>query len=448
MGLRQQLQDMSSLQGITKDNVMKSLNESWSLFCSKLEKVKTTSNGIEALCPAHDDKKASLTASRNGEKILFKCQAGCINNEILQIIDMEWNQFFAQEEKTPPKTIVATYRFEDKDGNHVMDVVRFKPKDFRPRKPDGKWTLEGVTRVPYRLPQMLAAIKEGKDILVLEGEKDCENAEKIGLVTTTFPGGTGKWREEYSKWFKDSKVICLPDNDSAGRKGMDLIASEIMKVAKSVRWLELPDIPEKGDLSDWLSIEGNDLDKFNTMVRDTAVQWTSGLSNEWEYTIEKNDEWAEFVPLVREEEEPRPFPVEALGTTIEEAVIEFKRYGKQPLSMIAGSALATASLACQGLADVGRDSQNIGPISLLVLTIAESGERKSSLDKAFSKALRDWEREKADEMKVVIKKSIADHSDWDAKRHGLLAAIKETQKKNTLRELPTEQTIDMKGNDE
>ena len=229
---------------------------------------------------------------------------------------------------------------------------------------------------------------------------------------------------------------------------MDLIASEIMKVAKSVRWLELPDIPEKGDLSDWLSIEGNDLDKFNTMVRDTAVQWTSGLSNEWEYTIEKNDEWAEFVPLVREEEEPRPFPVEALGTTIEEAVIEFKKYGKQPLSMIAGSALATASLACQGLADVGRDSQNIGPISLLVLTIAESGERKSSLDKAFSKALRDWEREKADEMKVVIKKSIADHSDWDAKRHGLLAAIKETQKKNTLRELPTEQTIDMKGNDE
>jgi len=439
---------MTSLQGITKDNVMKSLNESWSLICSKLEKVKTTSNGIEALCPAHDDKNPSLSASYIDETILVKCHAGCTFEEIVSAVGMDSSQFFAQEEKTPPKTIEATYRYEDKDGNHVMDVVRFKPKDFLPRKPDGKWTLDGVERVPYRLPQMLAAIKEGKDILVLEGEKDCENAEKIGLVTTTFPGGTGKWREEYSKWFKEAKVICIPDNDSAGRKGMNLIASQIMKVAKSVRWLELPDIPEKGDLSDWLSIEGNDLDKFNTMVRDTAVQWTSGLSNEWEYTIEKNDEWAEFVPLVREEEEPRPFPVEAVGTTIEEAVIEFKKYGKQPLSMIAGSALATASLACQGLADVGRDSQNIGPISLLVLTIAESGERKSSLDKAFSKALRDWEREKADEMKDDIKKSIADHSDWDAKRHGLLAAIKETQKKNTLRELPTEQTIDLKGNDE
>ena len=55
---------------------MKTLLENWSLFCSKLEKVKQTSNGIEALCPAHDDKKASLTASCKGEKILFKCQAG------------------------------------------------------------------------------------------------------------------------------------------------------------------------------------------------------------------------------------------------------------------------------------------------------------------------------------------------------------------------------------
>ena len=427
---------------------MGSLNEDWRLFCSKLFKIKKTSNGIEALCPAHEDKSPSLPASFTKDKILFKCQAGCSFESVVSALGMEGTQFFAQEEKTQPKTIESTYRYEDKDGNHVMDVVRFKPKNFRPRKPDGDWNLDGITRVPYRLPQMLAGIKEGRAIIIVEGEKDVEAATNIGLVATTFAGGAGKWRNEYSKWFQNAKVVCLPDNDSAGRKGMDLIASEIMKVAKSVRWLELPDIPEKGDLSDWLSIEGNDFDKFNTMVRDTAVQWTSGLSNEWEYTIEKNDEWAEFVPLVREEEEPRPFPVEALGTTIEEAVKEFKKYGKQPLSMIAGSALATASLACQGLADVGRDSQNIGPISLLVLTIAESGERKSSLDKAFSKALRDWEREKADEMKVVIKKSIADHSDWDAKRHGLLAAIKETQKKNTLRELPTEQTIDMKGNDE
>jgi hypothetical protein len=193
---------------------------------------------------------------------------------------MEQSQFFSQKKKIPQKIIEAVYRYEDKDGNHVMDVVRFKPKAFLPRRPDCKCTLDGVTRVPYLLPQMLAAIKEGRDIILLEGEKDCDNAKKIGLVATTFPGGTGKWREEYSKWFQDAKVICLPDNDDAGRKGMRLIASEILKVAESVRWLELPDIPAKGDLSDWLKIDGNNIEKFSSLVIQSSSIWKSELVKE------------------------------------------------------------------------------------------------------------------------------------------------------------------------
>ena len=80
---------MSSLQGITKDNVMKSLNENWDLFCSKLNKVKPTSNGIKALCPAHDDKSPSLTASYTDETILVKCHAGCTFEEIVSSVGMD-----------------------------------------------------------------------------------------------------------------------------------------------------------------------------------------------------------------------------------------------------------------------------------------------------------------------------------------------------------------------
>jgi hypothetical protein len=272
---------------------MEILNENWGLFCSKLKKVKQTSNGIEALCPAHEDKSPSLTASYTKEKILFKCQAGCSFESVVSALGMKESQFFAQEEKTQPKTIESTYRYEDQDGNHVYNMIRFDPKDFRPQLPDRKWTLEGVTRVPYRLPQMLAGIKEGKDILILEGEKDCDNAEKIGLVATTFVGGTGKWRVEYSKLFQGAKVICLPDNDDAGRNGMHFIASELVKVAKSVRWLELPDIPEKGDLSDWLSIDGNNLEKFKTLATETAVQWTSDLVDQGQNSSEDFDELSE-----------------------------------------------------------------------------------------------------------------------------------------------------------
>jgi hypothetical protein len=115
--------------------------------------------------------------------------------------------------------------------------------------------------------------------------------------------------------------------------------------------------------------------------------------------------------------------VDALGPIIGEAVREFQGFGKQPISMIGGSALAAASLACQGLADVARDARNTGPISLFVLIIAESGERKSSTDKAFSKALWAWQRQQADTMRDEIRCSQAEHSIWEAKRNGLLKAI-------------------------
>ena len=259
---------------------MQTLSNNWDLFCSKLEQVKHNNNSIVALCPSHNDKSPSLTASFNSEKILVKCQAGCTFKEIVTALEMKQSQFFTPKEKTPPKKIVATYRYEDKDGGHVMDVVRFKPKGFRPRRPDGKWTLDGVTRVPYRLPQLLDGIKEGREIIIVEGEKDCDNAEKFGLVATTFAGGTGKWRKEYSEWFQDAKVICLPDNDDAGRKGMRLIASEISKVAESVRWLELPDLPDKGDFSDWIKIEGNNLAKFNSLITKSSSTWTSEFVKE------------------------------------------------------------------------------------------------------------------------------------------------------------------------
>jgi len=256
---------------------MQTLSNNWDLFCSKLEQFKQNKNGIVALCPSHNDKNPSLAASYTDEKILVKCQAGCTFKEIVTALGMKQSQFFAPKEKLLSKKIVARYRYEDKEGNHAFDVVRFETKNFRPQRPDGKWTLDGVTRVPYLLPQMLAAIKEGKDIILLEGEKDCDNAEKFGLVATTFAGGAGKWREEYSKWFQEAKVICLPDNDDAGRKGMRLIASEIVKVAESVSWLELPDIPAKGDLSDWLKIDGNNIEKFSSLVIQSSSIWKSEL---------------------------------------------------------------------------------------------------------------------------------------------------------------------------
>jgi len=268
---------------------MKTLLENWSLFCSKLEKVKQTSNGIEALCPAHDDKKASLTASRNGEKILFKCQAGCINNEILQIIDMEWNQFFVHNDnsKTPKKKEVCRYRYENKDGKHAFDVVRLEPKTFRPQRPDGKWSLKGVERVPYRLPELLQGVKDSKLIFLLEGEKDVDSAMAMGLIATTFVGGAGKWRDEYSEYFRGADVVLMPDNDFPGLKGMTEIATKLHGTASRIRMLELPGLGPRqekhgNDFSDWAELEGNTKNTLEKIISELPEWLPEKNENEFE----------------------------------------------------------------------------------------------------------------------------------------------------------------------
>ena len=253
------------------------LEETWKVFSTKLQKAKPTSNGIEALCPAHDDQRASLTASFAKDKILFKCQAGCSFDSVVSALGMEQNNFFAPELPAPPKKKVASYKYEDKEGNHVFSVVRFEPKDFRPQRPDGKYTLEGVERVPYRLPGMLKAIEEGRTVLLVEGEKDCDNLAKLGLAATTCPGGAGKWRPEYLTWFKGASVCCIPDNDKAGKEGTEILAQQLSPATERLLWLQLPDIPEKGDISDWLNIEGNDGEKFKEMVQKHAVVWKPKL---------------------------------------------------------------------------------------------------------------------------------------------------------------------------
>ena len=331
---------------------MNTLNDNWDLFCSKLEKVKQTSNGIEALCPSHNDKSPSLTASYTKERILFKCQAGCSFESVVSALGMEESQFFAPKETNIPKKIVARYRYEDKEGNHAFDVVRFDPKDFRPQRPDDNWTLEGVTRVPYRLPQILAGIKEGQDILILEGEKDCDNAEKIGLVATTFAGGAGKWREEYSKWFHEAKVICLPDNDPARLKGMHDIASEVVKVAKSVRWLELPGISEKEDFSDWLNVNDNDKKAFEILVT-SAPKWDPNSLNTSLADLELgdrlnilnsvNDIWPEPVEISPELLPVKKLEPESLPTPLRDWLLDIAHRMQVPLDFPTGACIVVMS---------------------------------------------------------------------------------------------------------
>lgn len=162
--------------------------------------------------------------------------------------------------ETPIMNSTTTqYDYTDEQGELLYQVCRAMPKKFFQRRPDGEggWinNLQDVRRVLYRLPELLAA-DESATVFVCEGEKDVDALRKLGLVATTNSGGAGKWRYEYNETLKGRNVVVLPDNDEAGQEHAEQVARSLSGIAASVRIVKLPDLREKGDVSDWLNSGG------------------------------------------------------------------------------------------------------------------------------------------------------------------------------------------------
>ena len=107
-------------------------------------------------------------------------------------------------------------------------------------------------RVPYRLPELL----EASEVYIVEGEKDADRLAKMGIVATCNPGGAGNWLGSFSRWFEGRHLVILPDNDQAGHKHAADVAAKLLQVAASIKLVELPGLPEKGDVSDWTAVGG------------------------------------------------------------------------------------------------------------------------------------------------------------------------------------------------
>jgi 5S rRNA maturation endonuclease (ribonuclease M5) len=153
------------------------------------------------------------------------------------------------------KQILATYDYHDEHRKLLYQVVRFAPKDFRQRTPQGtgwSWKLNGVRRVLYRLAELHGQAR----VFIVEGEKDADRLWALGLPATTNAGGAGKWRDEYSAQLHKAGVqraVILPDNDDPGRLHASTVAASLQKHGIKPRTLILADLAEKGDVSDWLA---------------------------------------------------------------------------------------------------------------------------------------------------------------------------------------------------
>src|SRR5215204_4948846 len=156
--------------------------------------------------------------------------------------------------------IVETYDYADEHGELLYQTVRYEPKNFRQRRPNGRggweWNLQGVRLVPYRLPELIAAPRE-RLVLECAGEKDTDRAHELGFVATTNLLGEGKWRDKYTEHLRGRTIAVVAHNDAPGRKHAEDVARSLFGKAASVKVVELPDVPEDGgDLVDWTNAGG------------------------------------------------------------------------------------------------------------------------------------------------------------------------------------------------
>jgi hypothetical protein len=314
---------------------------------------------------------------------------------------------------TVKQRIVAEFDYHGPDGELLYQVVRQEPgkdggkKDFSYRRPDGKggwvWNIKGVKRVPYRLPELLAAPRSFL-VFIPEGEKKVDVLRSMDCVATCSPMGAGKWLDDYNQYLQDRNVVLLPDNDKAGRDHIKDVASKLQGIARLVLIVELPDLPEKGDVVDWVATAGNNKERLLELAATAEAAQSKG--DAWEDERDRCEPAAASVP------EYVPFPVECLPEPIASLVQQGAVAMGCDHSYVALPALAVAASAIGNTRTIQLKRGWQEPSVIWCATVGDSGTMKSP---ALTKAVGPlYSRQRANLVKyrddmVVYNQKAAQH---------------------------------------
>ena len=207
---------------------------------------------------------------------------GCSLQDILSAVGLTEKDLFNDIQQK--SQIEAEYVYRDENNNPLYKVMRFYPKSFTQAKyVNGEWVfkMHDVRYVLYNLQNVI----NSDVIYFVEGEKDADNLNKIGLVATTTVGGASgfnKHKEEYIKILANKKIVIIPDNDEAGIKYAKNIYESLKESNNQVMILdlkaEIPDLRNKEDISDVLERFGVErtLEIINKLSNDNSLFEFSG----------------------------------------------------------------------------------------------------------------------------------------------------------------------------
>ena len=201
-----------------------------------------------------------------------------------------------QSASKPKGRVIESYQYKDESGATLYEVQRLDPKGFRQRRPDGSggwiWSVKDCRRVPYRLPDLVKY--PDACVFVCEGEKDADRVASLDHCATT--AACGDWTEDCIQPLAGRDVFILEDNDNAGRKKALEVATALHGVANTIRIVQLPNLPDKGDVSDWLDADQRNAKRLAEVCFDAPVWAPDAIAPDAPGTPEK-DPVARYVQL-------------------------------------------------------------------------------------------------------------------------------------------------------
>lgn len=312
--------------------------------------------------------------------------------------------------------IAGCHRYNAADGTELFRVSRLKhperEKVIGPIYRDGLRYRKGRGTRPeagwplYAPPYPLVA---SGPVYVVEGEGCADALAKLGLTATTSGGSSTADSTDWSS-LRGMSVILWPDNDPAGTNYAAAVTRHLRAHGVAYSIVDVPrlELPEKGDCVDWLAAyPAATADDVRALAMASAeVTVTDTRADGADSTPE---------PLRRPTPPADPYPIDALGELLAPAAQSIRRVIQAPDAIVGGALLAAASLGAQALADVHIDGRVI-PLSLWLLSVAESGERKSAVDSEAMRAGREFERELAKSYADDCAAHENQRTEWEARR--------------------------------
>ena len=285
-------------------------------------KLSSKGNYIKGCCPFHREKTPSFYLNDEGAGAYYNCfgckaggnivnfienQEGISKLEALKeaykilgkkldikpskidsFIDfIEKNKKILKKDGIPYK-YEDTYIYTDENNNPIylkhkyrntedLSKKHFLTKSLIETEKSFKYGDEehfkNVDKYIYNYPAIKEAIGKDNNIYFVEGEKDVNTLQRLGLTATTIY--SKKWIDTYTDQLNGAKVVFIGDTGKAGEEYEKLIYENLKDVVKTFKVVELPKIEALGDnadVTDWLNVEGNTKDDLIEAIKSAKLK--------------------------------------------------------------------------------------------------------------------------------------------------------------------------------